>query len=350
MQGLPTDKTSTDNAVLVTQSHRWPLLIDPQQQGERWLLSKEAHEGILALRLPEPGFLKQLEQSVSLGTSVLLQDVPEALDGTLDPLLRKDVQVKGGRQVVQLGDVDVEYSPKFQLYLATKLSNPHFMPEVFIRTSVVNFIATPEGLQEQLLADTVRHEKPTIEHDRDELVVGLNKARQQLVELEDRMLTLLTDSQGNILDDEELISTLDSSRVTSSAIKQRLATSQATEAKLNDARSKFAALPRRASILYFEICNLPKLNAMYQYSLMNFKQLFQACLDVAEQAGSPEVCSSFAGVHRKFITPAACRCHCRQHISASCVRSLQHRREIKHFGCRRFFCRTLSLVCMLLLI
>lgn len=128
VQGLPTDKTSTDNAVLVTQSHRWPLLIDPQQQGEAWLLSKEAHEGMQALRLTEPGFLKQLEQSINLGTSVLIQDVPEALDGTLEPLLRKHVQTKGGRQVVQLGDVDVEYSPNFQLYLTTKLSNPHFAP------------------------------------------------------------------------------------------------------------------------------------------------------------------------------------------------------------------------------
>lgn len=32
MYGLPRDQTSTENAAIVMQSSRWPLMIDPQEQ------------------------------------------------------------------------------------------------------------------------------------------------------------------------------------------------------------------------------------------------------------------------------------------------------------------------------
>lgn len=37
LQGLPTDGVSVDNGTLVTRTHRWPLMIDPQEQGRRWV-------------------------------------------------------------------------------------------------------------------------------------------------------------------------------------------------------------------------------------------------------------------------------------------------------------------------
>lgn len=36
-QGLPSDRMSVENAVILTCSQRWPLLVDPQQQAGKWL-------------------------------------------------------------------------------------------------------------------------------------------------------------------------------------------------------------------------------------------------------------------------------------------------------------------------
>jgi dynein heavy chain, axonemal len=36
-QGLPSDRMSTENAVILTTSERWPLMIDPQLQGMKWV-------------------------------------------------------------------------------------------------------------------------------------------------------------------------------------------------------------------------------------------------------------------------------------------------------------------------
>lgn len=39
-EGLPGDKISTQNATILTNCERWPLLIDPQLQGIKWLKSR----------------------------------------------------------------------------------------------------------------------------------------------------------------------------------------------------------------------------------------------------------------------------------------------------------------------
>jgi dynein heavy chain, axonemal len=289
VQGLPADNVSTDNAVLITQTQRFPLLIDPQLQGETWLQNKEAVHGLRTMRMTDDGMLQALEQNVRMGTPVLFHGVGDTLDNALNPLLKKDIQRKACRDMVRIGDADVEYNPNFRLYMTTKLSNPHFMPEVYTLVAIINFLVTPDGLKEQLLTDTVRHEHPRLEEERDQVIVALSHSRSQLIELQDRILTLLQEAAGNILDNEDLIHTLDSSRATSDAIKQRLLIAEATEHENNVSRNKFVAVPERASIIFFEITALPRLDPMYQYSLEYFKQLFLHCLTTAAPSDDPQV-------------------------------------------------------------
>lgn len=44
--------------------------------------------------------------------------------------------------------------------MTTKLRNPHYAPEVFVKVSLLNFFVTPEGLEEQLLGATVDKVRP----------------------------------------------------------------------------------------------------------------------------------------------------------------------------------------------
>ncbi len=56
----------------------------------------------------------------------------------------------------------VEYNPNFKLYIVTDLRNPHFAPEVAVKVTVLNFMITPEGLQDQLLGILAAEEKPGV--------------------------------------------------------------------------------------------------------------------------------------------------------------------------------------------
>ena len=84
------------------------------------------------------------------GQPVLLENVGEELDPSLEPLLLKQIFKQGGCDCIRLGDSTVEYSENFRFYITTKLRNPHYLPEISVKVTLLNFMITPEGLQDQV--------------------------------------------------------------------------------------------------------------------------------------------------------------------------------------------------------
>lgn len=97
-KGLPTDRMSSENATILTNSSRWPLMIDPQLQGVKWIKVKYGAE-LKVLRLTQRNYLDQIEFAISNGQVVLLENIMETVDAVLDPILGR-VLVKKGRSVV----------------------------------------------------------------------------------------------------------------------------------------------------------------------------------------------------------------------------------------------------------
>nr|XP_046259789.1 dynein axonemal heavy chain 6 isoform X2 [Scatophagus argus] len=283
-EGLPRDTVSTENGILVTEGRRWPLMIDPQDQANRWIRSKEAKNGLKVIKLTDPSFLRTLENAICMGMPVLLEELKETLDPALEPILLKQTFVSGGRTLIRLGDSDIDYDKNFRFYMTTKMANPHYLPEVCIKVTIINFTVTQSGLEDQLLSDVVRLESPHLEEQRNELIVRINTDRNQLKDIEDRILKLLFTSEGNILDNEELVQTLQESKVTSEAIKHRLEEAEATELMINSARERYRPVATRGSVLYFVIASLSEIDPMYQFSLKYFKQLFNSTIDTSEKS------------------------------------------------------------------
>jgi dynein heavy chain len=96
--------------------------------------------------------------------------------------------------------------------VTTKLPNPHYLPEICIKVTVINFTVTPAGLEDQLLVDVVKSERPELEAQIGQLVVQLSDFKRQLQDIEAKILKLVSEASEDILDDEELIDTLDQSK------------------------------------------------------------------------------------------------------------------------------------------
>ncbi|XP_060619679.2 dynein axonemal heavy chain 6 isoform X2 [Anolis sagrei] len=281
--GLPRDYVSTENGILVTRGRRWPLMIDPQDQANRWIRNKETRNGLKIIKLTDTGFLRTLENSIRLGLPVLLEELKETLEPALEPILLKQTFISGGRLLIRLGDSDIDYDRNFKFYMTTKLPNPHYLPEVCIKVTIINFTVTRSGLEDQLLSDVVRLERPELEDQRTQLIVSINSDKTQLKAIEEKILKMLFTSEGNILDKEELINTLQESKVTSGAIKVRLVEAETTEEKINIAREKYRPVATRGSVMYFVIASLSEIDPMYQFSLKYFKQLFNTTIETSEK-------------------------------------------------------------------
>ncbi|KAG9461962.1 hypothetical protein GDO78_015256 [Eleutherodactylus coqui] len=139
--------------------------------------------------------------------------------------------------------------------------------------AVVQYLGAPESSRSLLANDVVRIERPDLEEQRNQLIIRINSDKNQLKAIEDRILKLLFTSEGNILDNEELINTLQESKITSAAIKTRLVEAEATEQKINTAREKYRTVATQGSVIYFVISSLSEIDPMYQFSLKYFKQV-----------------------------------------------------------------------------
>lgn len=107
-------QVSIENAVLVTRGRRWPLMIDPQDQANRWIRQKEAKNSLKIIKLTDPNFLRTLENCIRIGMPVLLEEVGESLDPSLEPVLLKQTFMSGGRMLIRLGDNDIDYDKNFR--------------------------------------------------------------------------------------------------------------------------------------------------------------------------------------------------------------------------------------------
>lgn len=112
--GLPSDLFSIDNAIIITNSRRWPLMIDPQGQANKWVKNMEKASNLHVVRMTQPDYMRILENAVQFGQPVLLENIGEELDAALEPLLMKQTFRSGGALCIKIGDSIIEYSEKFR--------------------------------------------------------------------------------------------------------------------------------------------------------------------------------------------------------------------------------------------
>lgn len=102
-----------------------------------------------------------------------------------------------------------------------------------------------------------------------------------LKKLEDSLLRELTSSTGNILDNIDLIETLDETKSKANEVIQKLTLANETSKEIDKLRNQFRPAATRGAILFFVLADMSTVNAMYQNSLSSYQQVFKTSLKKA---------------------------------------------------------------------
>ena len=297
-EGLPADPLSTQNASIIVKCARFPLVIDPQLQAVVWIRGREDPNGLISVVPGAKGWLDKVIRALEEGLPLLLENMKESIEAILDNVIARAFVKKGTKLQVALGDrmTDVavkrdeegnpSQEPLFRIYMQSRLPNPHYIPEVQAQTTLVNFTVTEKGLEDQLLSTVVRHERNDLLIEQTELVQMQNGFTIKLKELGDNLLFLLATAEGDILANEELIVTLEETKLTVTEINEKQKVASAKEVEIGKAFESYRPNANRGSLVYFLMNQLNIVSYMYQYSLAAFNDIFWKSLAKTEACES----------------------------------------------------------------
>lgn len=246
----------------------------------------EKHNKLQVIKLTDQNYVRVMENSIIFGTPVLLENIGEEIDAVLEPVLVKQIYKQQGVYYLKLGENILEYSFNFRFYITTRLRNPHYLPEVAVKVTLLNFMITPQGLQDQLLGIVVAKDRPELEEKKNKMIVEGANNKKALKEIEDKILEVLSTSEGNILEDEYAIKILSSSKVLSEDIQAKQKISALTEKEIDFARNQYVPVSKHSSVLFFCITELANIDPMYQYSLIWFINLYNMSIASSKKSSN----------------------------------------------------------------
>ncbi|MAC17935.1 MAG: hypothetical protein CMC97_06535, partial [Flavobacteriales bacterium] len=288
LEGLPADDLSIQNGIMVTKSSRFPLMIDPQGQALAWIKSKETiriqqNPQMCVTTLVARNLKDQIEFTMSEGLCLVIENVEEAVDPMLDPVLERAVVRKGKNLYINVSDQNMDYNPKFSLYMTSRLPNPHFSPELSAKCTVIDFTVTLKGLEQQLLGRVLSMEQRSLEESLAALQEEVTNNTKALQLLDKQLLERLSNSSGNLLDDTELIEVLANTKAKAKEVEGKLLEADERKKDINEKREQFRPVATRGSIMYFNMTDMTAVTNpitaqqsgwMYNCSLNQFLEQF----------------------------------------------------------------------------
>jgi dynein heavy chain len=302
MKKLPNDSFSVDNALIITKSTRWPLLIDPQGQAVEWISEtynikdrdydynrKKGQQVELPFHVIRPtmdqrDIVKTVTKCLKNGFTLLYENVGETLLSVLAPVYKKEYVKEGPITYVNINKNKTEVDPNFKFFISTKLPKPHYLPEICVSLTLVNFTVTEDGMEDQMLNFVVEKEDPQTEKMRKECIETINNSNKKRREIESTILELLygssksTDKDTNILDNQELIQTLEISKQKSMEMETQLIKTAEAEEIIKKKRQIYRNVSIHVAHIFFTISDLCNIEPVYQYSLNWYKDIFNMAI------------------------------------------------------------------------
>lgn len=263
-------------------------MIDPQMQGSNWIRGMEPKLKIVKPTMDVDKMQRILKACISYGEPVLFEDANETFEPLIEPVLGKVITKTGTMNYIKIGDDMVDYNLDFKFYITTKLSKPHYAPEVCVMVNILNFMVTMTGLTDQMLNIVLVHEEKKLMDKRDQAIKSRAENFRKKTELEDKILDQIANSEVEILENDELMVTLDDSKTQQKTMQMEEQQNQGILTLVETNKEVFTTVAERVARLFFVLIQVMQIDPMYQYSLKYFKSIYVDSLDEANKQEIPQ--------------------------------------------------------------
>ncbi|KAI8449285.1 dynein heavy chain, N-terminal region 1-domain-containing protein [Phakopsora pachyrhizi] len=258
-KSLPPDDLCTENAIMLKRFNRYPLVIDPSGQATTFLMNEYKDRKMTVTSFLDEAFVKSLESALRFGTPLLIQDV-EHLDPILNAVLNKELRRAGGRVLIRLGNQDIDFSPAFTMFLSTRDPSVEFSPDICSRVTF---------LQSQSLSQVLRVERPDTDKKRTDLMKLQGEFKLRLRHLEKSLLQALSESTGNILDDDKVIDTLEVLKKEAAEVKTKVEETDIVMKEVDEVTAEYLPLAQASSSVFFVLEQLHILLDIFEFVLLH---------------------------------------------------------------------------------
>ncbi len=312
-QGLASgDVYSEETAMMMINGIKFSLFIDPQSKGKEWITNKENDRinkemmeemknineknvnsstptdnniskhisKFIIMRPTDKDLIQNVRNAAIDGDHVLIEhcdsDPPELLKLYLKriPILNEDNFIE---YVIQLDDNTFSH-PDFYIYLCTSKEQPMYSPSTTALINILNFRLTVQGTVAIFLNTIVNHEEYELQQHKNKFMLENTYYTTLLYNCEETILKTLSNTKGNLLENENAVNTLKTNKTMSDDIKIKQKRTILLEKKLDIKRTIYKPLANICQRIFFVIQKLVRVNHFYAFSLQWYIKLIHKAL------------------------------------------------------------------------
>lgn len=300
--GLPRDELFTEN-VAIQQWCEYPYVIDPTGEVLNALQFSMLPNKLIITSFLDESFIRLFEDAMRFGGYLLIQNA-EAYNPIVDSVLRKEILQNGGRKTIQFGEKVMDILNDFRMILYTRVSSVSVTPFVASRTTVLNFSITSGNLENQILNITLEHYQPEIYSKRNACIALQSEYQIRLLGLRKQLLSMLNAVSGTILDNDEVIESLEVLESESADIDQKMEEADTIMTSVEDIRFQHSDIAQHSKNIFDNLMAISKTNSFYNFSLESFIYIFKKVLLTSDV--SSEISSFISSIYHEvfeYISP-----------------------------------------------
>lgn len=160
----------------------------------------------------------------------------------------------------------IDYNETFRLYMLTAHRNPNLMPEIVAHINLINFSMTEEGVRQHSLATIIAEQRMDLQQHKAKLIIESSNNRDSLYQFESNILDVLSQSEGNILEDENAITILSTSKNMSEEIQAKQISNRGQDADIDAECIHYLPFANYATILFFCLDRMICVQSIYQFT------------------------------------------------------------------------------------